>query len=190
MRSMVLAVTLGVLLLGSSEAQAGQHYWSSNGAGCVPGDPAIQLDRYFITAGSVNYRPGGSGLVTLYCPVNPGGIVLYDPLAKAYITIPRCLDNAYAFRLTYTDSDGTGNAVSVASQLIRLSNENGGFVGAVAGTPLSSNSSFETGPTHLRSGFEHKFDFENFYYYVRLDMNRAAGTTHIATFYGAAVDCR
>lgn len=42
----------------------------------------------------------------------------------------------------------------------------------------------------LRKHFDHDFDFNNHYYYVRVDLNRAAGTPHVATFHGAAVDCR
>jgi hypothetical protein len=191
MRATMVTVTLGVLLLGSSGAHAapaGQSFWSSNGAGCVPGDPAIQSDRYFITAGSVNYRAGGSGLVTLYCPVTAGTIV--HQAGGTVGAWPWCPSDAYVFRLTYTDSDGTDNAVSVASQLIRLSKFNGAFAGAVPGATLSSNSSSETLPTNLSTGFVHTFEFQNFYYYVRVDMNRAVGTPAIATFYGAALDCR
>jgi hypothetical protein len=194
MRSLVSAIALGALLLGSSSAQASlipqQHYWSSNGAGCVPGDPAIQFDRYFITAGAVNYRTNGNGLVTLYCPVNPSGILNFDQLAKQFITLPFCPDNAYSFRLTYTDSDGAGTLVSVASQLIRLSKSNGQFGGAVPGTVFSSNSSSAVTSTNHRGDFDHGFDFQNAYYYFRVDMNRAAGTTQVATFYGVALECR
>jgi hypothetical protein len=38
-------------------------------ATCVPGDPAIQTNRYFVTAGSVKHRDGATGIITVYCPV-------------------------------------------------------------------------------------------------------------------------
>jgi hypothetical protein len=38
-------------------------------ATCVPGDPAIQTNRYFVTAGSVKHRDGVTGFITVYCPV-------------------------------------------------------------------------------------------------------------------------
>ena len=185
MRWTKLAVTLGIFLLGASEARA--NFWASNGAGCTPGDPAIQADRYFITAGSVNYRAGSSGLVTLYCPVNPAPIVQFS--GNGFITAPWC-PVAYTLRLTYTDSDGAGNAVSVTGQLLRLSKLNGAFLGAVPGAQLFSNFSNVTVATNQRtSSFNHDFDFGNVYYYVRIDMNRAAGTSHIATFYGVSLEC-
>jgi hypothetical protein len=38
-------------------------------ATCVPGDPAIQTNRYFVTAGSVKHRDGATAIITVYCPV-------------------------------------------------------------------------------------------------------------------------
>jgi len=185
MRWTKLAVTLGLLLLGASDAWAG--YWSSNGAGCTPGDPAIQADRYFITAGSVNYRPGASGLVTLYCPVNPMAVMVLEEdgiVASAWCPLK------YDLRLTYRDSDGAGNAVSIQAQLIRLSKANGDFLGPLPGAQIFTNFSNTTVPTSLSTlAFEHNFDFTAAYYYVRVDMNRAAGTSHVATFYGVTLEC-
>src|SRR4030095_13738288 len=180
-----LAVSLGVLLLAPFPARA--DFWASNGAGCTPGDPAIQSNRYFITAGSVHYKAGASGLITLYCPVNPNPIVYFD--GSEFVTAPWC-PLAYTLRLTYTDSDGAGNEVSVTSQLLRLSKQNGAFLGAVPGVQLRSNFSNVTVPTSLSTlRFQHDFDLSNVYYYVRVDMNRAAGSSHIATFYGVALAC-
>jgi hypothetical protein len=178
MHSTLLTVTLGLLLLGSLEARAGAQFWGANGASCVPGDPAIQSNRYFITAGSVNYRSGGSGLVTLYCPVNPGTI------AKP------CSDDEYTLRLTYTDSDGANPAVSVGAQLIRLSKDTGAFLGVVPGAQVKPNEKVTIVSTHTLRDFEHAFNFNDSYYYVRVDMNREIGTAHIATFYGVSIECR
>ena len=106
------AVIMGFFLLAASQARAA----GINGATCAPGDPAIQADRYFITAGSVNYKAGASGLVTVYC----------------FAVIPICVDAPqHKLRLTYTDSDGAGNAVSVTAQLLRLSIANGSFLVAM-----------------------------------------------------------
>jgi hypothetical protein len=191
----ILAVASGLLLLGASAAQAqvsvpGWPYWSSNGAGCVPGDPAIQANSYFITAGSVNYRSAGSGLVTLYCPINQGIAPYFDTQLRALLMTVSCPDNNYRLRLTYTDSDGTGPAVGVAAQVIRLAKSNGTFLGAVPGAVIAANSSAETTPTSVLSEFTHAFAFSGAYYYARVDMARAAGTTNVATFYGVAIECR
>jgi hypothetical protein len=145
-----------------------------NGAGCTPGDPAIQANRYFITAGSVNYKAGASGLVTLYCPIP---------------TLQSCPGDVRVMRMTYTDSDGTGNAVSVTAQLLHLSQIDGAFLGVVPGAQISSNESSATVPTSRRTNaIEHAVDL-NSYYYVRVDMNRAPGTSHVATFYGVNQFC-
>lgn len=166
-RSAVAAV---VLLCGATQVRA----VSAPGAVCTPGDPAIQANRYFVTAGSVNYRTGASGLVTLYCP--------------AYI--PYCGDHQHTMRLTYTDSDGAGGAVSVQAQLIRLSVANGSFLGPVAGGQILSNfSNATTSTSQVTSPFDFDYDFTREMYYVRVDMNRAAGTPHVATLYGVGLEC-
>jgi hypothetical protein len=189
MSKMKRAAMVGILFFVSAAAQAGQPYWSMPGAGCVPGDPAIQFDRYFITAGSVNYKTARSGLVTLYCPVNPNPVVLAITQTSTS-TFPLGPNNAYLFRLTYTDSDGAAAAVSVTARLLRLAKSNGGFTGAVPGATLVSSASAVTTQTNLSGPFDHSFDFVSQYYYVRVDLNRAVGTSAIATFYGVAIECR
>ena len=170
MSSTAGAVVMGVVLLAASQARAA----GVAGATCTPGDPAIQSDRYFVTAGSVNYKAGASGLVTLYC----------------LAAIPFCSDGDYKLRLTYTDSDGAGNAVSVTAQLLRLSNANGAFLGAVPGAQLFSNFSNTTVSTsQTTSPFSFAFNFTKEYFYVRVDMNRAAGTSQVATLYGVGIEC-
>jgi hypothetical protein len=176
----------GAFVLGTVPAQADM--WSMNGASCTPGDPAIQADRYFITAGSVNYRPGASGLVTLYCPINTSSIVAWDPTIQWFLASPWC-PGRYRLRLTYTDSDGPGSAVSVTARLLQLSKEKGTFLGTLAGAQIDSNALNVTVPTSQGVSFEHIFDWGAAYRYVRVDMNRAAGTSHFATFYGVALEC-
>ena len=168
------AIVVGALLLGAAQAHAS----GVSGATCTPGDPAIQSNRYFITAGSVNYRPGASGLVTLYCPVT-----IPDNFSSL------CSNLQYTMRLTYTDSDGAGNAVSVTAQLLRLSNATGAFLGPVGNFLIASNTSDITVRTNqtAQGGFGFRTDEE--YYYYRVDMNRAAGTSHVATFYGIGLEC-
>jgi hypothetical protein len=170
------AIVLGAFLLGAAEARA----VGVSGAACMPGDPAIQANRYFITAGSVNYRAGASGPVTLYCPVT------VPPNFP-----PDCPSLQYKMRLTYTDSDGAGDAVSVTAQLLRLSNANGAFLGSPpSAQKISSNSSDTTVATNQTTPqFGFAFNQNREYYYFRVDMNRAAGTSHVATFYEVGLEC-
>ena len=152
--------------------------WNINGASCTPGDPAIQNNRYFITAGSVNYPSTATGLVTLYCPIQPQFL-----LAACFSgNVP--LNNL--LYLTYTDADGTGTDTSVTAQVIRLSVANGGL--STVTSALSSNSSSVTTPNKVTLSFAGTFDPTNFYYYVRVDLNRST-TSHIATFYGVGLGC-
>jgi hypothetical protein len=167
-------VVVGALLLGAAEA----HAVGVNGASCTPGDPAIQSNRYFITAGSVNYRQGASGLVTLYCPVT-----IPDDFSSL------CPNLQYRMRLTYTDSDGAGDAVSVTAQLLRLSNATGAFLGLVGNFQIASNASDITVRTNQTAQWGFGFNTDKDYYYYRVDMNRAAGTSHVATFYGIGLEC-
>ena len=168
------AVVVGALLLAAADA----HAVGVSGATCTPGDPAIQSNRYFITAGSVNYRPGASGLVTLYCPVT---------VPPKYP--PSCPNLQYKMRLTYTDSDGAGDAVSVTAQLLRLSNATGAFLGQVGNFQIASNASDITVRTNQTAQWGFGFHTDEEYYYYRVDMNRAAGTSHVATFYGIGLEC-
>jgi hypothetical protein len=170
MRWTTRAVTLGLFLLGASEAGASL----VAGATCTPGDPAIQADRYFITAGSVNYKAGASGLVTLYC----------------HAAIDACPTGLWKLRLTYRDSDGAANAVSVTAQLVHLSSADGSFLGGVPGAQLLSNFSDVTVRTSQTTlPFTFFYDHTRAYHYVRVDMNRAPGTSHVATLYGVGLEC-
>ncbi len=183
MKTLLLAAAL--LLLASS-AQA-QTLWSAPAATCVPGDPAIQSNRYFISAGSVKYNANSSGLITLYCPVQ-----------NIYLSYGNCLDSnqdTYAcpvlnspnvLRLTYADGDGIGGSVSVMAQLLRLSLADG-VISSVPGAFVNSNNNVSTAQTSLSASFSHVFDLTNYTYYVRVDMSRAAGTLLNATFYAVSL---
>ena len=194
MRSNALTAALGVLLVGSAATRADARWWSASGASCAVGDPAIQGNRYTIGAGSVKHRAGASGLITLYCAVNPGiaGLDFLNvggsPPDSDWAAFPACWDHL-ALRQTYTDSDGTSTGVSVKSQLIRMVKGNGDIY-PVPGAALDSNTSATTVSTSLATPFDHAFDFQNFYYYVRVDIDRPAGSAASGIFYGVAVECR
>ncbi len=193
MRSAILGMVLAMFVVGSAEAVPDEHYWSSVAAGCVPGDPAIQFDRYFITAGTVKHRAGGSGLVTLYCPVNPGSVWHYafphpDHPADTFYA-PYCSNSKYFFKMTYSESDGMGTGASVDTQLIRISKANGGL-STITGALNKSNWTPDIYTTTMKQWITHAFDFKNNYYYVRVDLNRAAGSTALAILYGVALECQ
>jgi hypothetical protein len=72
-------------------------------ATCVPGDPAIQTNRYFVTAGSVKHRDGATGLITVYCPV-PATIA----------------DGGGSFGDMFMTFTTVGDDASVIAQLLRI----------------------------------------------------------------------
>ncbi len=187
MRTLSHAIVLAVLVVTAAPASANTHRWASNASSCVPGDPAIQNDLYLVTGGSVKFASGASGRITLYCPVSSflqtmpfllNGQLLY------YKNVPNVL------RLTYQDSDGIGTGVDISVQLLRLSKLDGSF-SSVPGAFFDSSQiySISTTPTSSTVTFTPAFDFDNFYYYVRVDLVRdARSTSSTVTFYGVALE--
>lgn len=146
------------------------------GAGCVPGDPAIQFNRYFITAGSVNYPSGASGLITLYCPITrPLQLSQFiNDFNLLFTFVPNHMT------LTYTDGDGTGTASRITAQLVQIAKSNGALT-QIPSSLIDSNTSATTTQTSITVTVSHSFNFFSNYYYVRVDMQRATGTSPIVT---------
>lgn len=140
-------------------------------ATCVPGDPAIQANRYFVTAGSVKHREGATGLITVYCPV-PATIA----------------DGGGSFGDMFMTFTTIGDDASVIAQLVRI-DHSGNFSPVVdssgARVLLDSNKAV-AGGHDLEGVFNQNFDFDNFYYYVRVDINRSNANS-TAIFYGVRV---
>jgi hypothetical protein len=136
-----------------------------NGSSCVPGDPAIQNNRYLVTAGTVKHQPTATGLITLYCP----------------ITFPTLLGRGFwnTLRVTYADSDGPGTVANITAQVVTLNHNTGSLTNI--GDPLDSNKFSPTsgsdmlGPiSHTANGFD--------YYYVRVDLNRSDTSAEVTLF--------
>jgi hypothetical protein len=166
----VLAVLFVASHAGSAAADSSQNYWSSVASGCVPGDPAIQNDRYTVTAGSVGHNGTNIDTITLYCPVQQ----------NTSATSPSWL------WLTYRDSSGTTTTSDIHAQLIRMDRSTGSVTN-ISGALVDSDDQSDTGITHRAVNFTHTFDFGAYYYYVRVDLVRS-GTGVTVTFYGVALD--
>lgn len=162
---LVLAILIAMAI--GSTAKASN--WSMNGASCVPGDPAIQGNRYTIVAGSLSHRAGATGLITLYCPISG---------TWGDRNVPTIL------HMTYADFDTT--IAHITAQVIRLRASDGSL--SVI-SPVLSNSSTST-HVGVRVGvsFSHNFDFANSYYYVRVDITRTSAAA-FAVLYGVSLDC-
>jgi hypothetical protein len=148
--------------------------FSTIAAACVPGDPAIQANRYFVTAGSVKHQQGATGLITLYCPfpvpppINEGGGGTNGGLFMTYSV--------------------TGETAQVSAALLRV-DQSGNFspVLGLNGKPIRLNSSDFGGTGTEEQPFSFTYEYFNFYYYVRVDINRSDESS-TAIFYGVGFE--
>jgi hypothetical protein len=164
------AVILGFILFGASDARAA--VWAVNAAGCTSADPV----RYTVASGSLSYRSTTqTGSITLFCPI---------------ATAPPPCPTTYRLRLTYLDPDGSSPFLTVTAQLLRQSQQDGSFLGAVPGAFVSSNSSNVTVPTsRASSAFDHDVAALGDDYTVRVDLNRTILSSQATAFYGVALEC-
>jgi hypothetical protein len=170
--ALFVTILIAALVQAESElaAQPIARSWSINGSSCVPGDPAIQNNRYLVTAGTVTYQSTATGLITLYCP----------------ITFPTLVGGGTwrIFRVTYADSDGTGTVANITAQLVRLTQGTGSLTNI--GPALDSNKFGPTSGSKMVAGISHTangFD----YYYVRVDLNRNE-TSAFSALYGVGIN--
>jgi hypothetical protein len=166
MRAVIIVLRCAFALSFAAPAHAGRS--SMIAASCTPGDPAIQANKYFVTAGSVKHRQGATGVITLYCPIQP--------------TIVERGGSHGGIFMTYTDANGPGKTANVTAQLLRV-DQSGNF--SPVSTVLNSNSGTSTGH-YLEVAVNHTYDFANYYYYIRVDINRTDDTTVI--LYGVGAD--
>jgi hypothetical protein len=147
-------------------------YWSTNAASCSVGDPAIQNNLYTISAGTVKFEPSHTGTITLYCnvPPNNGGV------------------NPDHIWITYKDPDGTTSANHIAASFIKLAKSNGALT-SITNASVDSNSSSSTVANHISNStaFSETLDYENYYYYVRVDLIRTS-TSQDEILYGVSLE--
>jgi hypothetical protein len=166
------AIALAALMtVSASAAQASN--WSMAGAACVPGDPAIQNNLHFITAGTVSHKAAATGLITLYCPIT----------GTWGDTKPTWLSMTYGLNVT-----GPGRGATLRAQVVRLTQSNGTF--STVGNPVSVQAGATVPSRGQRTSpsFNHAFDFKNSFYYVRVDIDRN-DLGSAATLYGVGLHC-
>jgi hypothetical protein len=170
MRRTTWAVIVVSSIFAAAEARAA--VWAVNAGGCTSADGF----RYSVTSGSLSYRStSATGPITLHCPI---------------ATAPPVCPTTYRLRLTYLDPDGTGPLTSVTAQLLRQSQQDGSFLGAVPGASVSSNGSNVLVPTSRTSlDFDHDFSPLTEDYFVRVEMSRFFATTQVSAFFGVALEC-
>src|SRR6188508_2002990 len=164
-----------LVAISASEAQASN--WSMAAASCAPGDPAIQNNLHFITAGTVAHKPGATGRITLYCPITG----TWDDKKPTWLSI------TYALKVNAVPAQ-PGQGASITAQVIRLTQSDGTL------SPIGTPRTVRTGQTVPSRGsvssssFSHGFDFKNSFYYVRVDIDRNDPGS-VATLYGVGLHC-
>jgi hypothetical protein len=174
MRAAIIAFST---LIAISALEAHASNWSMGAANCVPGDPAIQNNLHFITAGTVAHKSGATGRITLYCPITG----TWGDKTPTWLSI------TYGLNITSVP-DQPGQGAMITAQVIRLTQSDGTL--STVGSPVS----VQTGHTLPTRGsisspsFNHGFDFKNSFYYVRVDIDRNYPGA-IATLYGVGLHC-
>lgn len=158
-------VAVLVLIIGANVAHAGQ-VWGSSSGSCMPGDPAIQNNRYTIQSGKVSHTSTNVDLITLYCAVHSGGFASH-------------------LWVSYRDSDGTGANTFVDAQFIKMNRTTGALT--TIGTFLSSSFSSTGFAQNFISFPVEFFDASTYVYYVRIDMDRGS-TSDTAIWYSASLE--
>jgi len=159
------------LAISASVAQASN--WSMAAAACVPGDPAIQNNLHFITAGTVAHKGTATGLITLYCPITG----TWGDRKPTWLSI------TYDLKVT-----APGQGAKITAQVVRLTQSNGAL--STIGSPVSVQAG-QTTPSRGQKpsqSFSHPFDFKNSFYYVRVDIERNDPGS-AATLYGVGLHC-
>ena len=158
-------------------------YWTTNGAGCTAGDPAVQNNRYLVSGGSVKHQSANADLITLYCPITNPALGVVNHL-----------------RVTYQDNDNTntGTPTDVTASVVGMNPADGSLTTYLTLSSSSYTATTGTGVQHdvgLPSG---QYFSNVLIYYLRVDIQRhstsstcvggpAGGTTCVAIFYGAEV---
>jgi hypothetical protein len=164
-----------LIAISVSAAQASN--WSMAAAACVPGDPAIQNNLHFITAGTVSHKAGTTGLITLYCPITG----TWGDKKPTWLSI------TYALKVNAVPAQ-PGRGAKITAQVIRLTQSDGTL--STVGSPVSVRTGQTTPSRGQRSSpsFSHPFDFKNSFYYVRVDIDRDDPGS-VATLYGVGLHC-
>ncbi len=127
--------------------------WSSAGSVCQPGSDSVGLYAYNV--GIFEFASGSIGTIKTRCTItNP-----LDSGVPGWKTLT----------VGYADPDGLGTDYQVDVELARTSKTTG--VTTIIKT-FDSSSFSNTGPTSHNVSFTHTFDFNNYAYFVSLNVTR------------------
>jgi hypothetical protein len=162
MKYLYAILLLAAVLTGTAHPAAATVYWSSISTACTPDSSSIQNDRYMSAAES-NYIAPKAGKV--------------DPIVLVCAVTPNFgAETPALFLLTYLDATGTAPTASVQAQFVRANRISGARTVIAS---LNSNNNPDTGVTITTTPFNHVLNFNVFYYYVRITMDRSAASQNI-----------
>lgn len=176
--TLTAAALLSVIVLGTADnAHAGPSSttrWSVVGSGCI-------IDTGSTSIGVVD----APNLRTTFSGSNTGTIHITCPITGLQATDSTSLHpDRYAF--TFIDGDGTTDTCQIDTYLYRYNT--GDTAGGVEMRSWSSGGT-QTGFTSSRiritpSTFSHTWDFDNYWYFLYIDLKRTASTCNVE-FLGA-----
>jgi hypothetical protein len=163
MRAFITVFLASVTLFVSNVARADG--WQMVGSACTPDPDAIQGDKYVRTSNmGVQFKGTNTGTIYFICPV------------AGYSGF-----TASAMGVTYRDDTGQWTSTDeVQALLYRVPRAS---TSHLIISQLFSSSFSETTTTYHEDTFTHTFDFENYYYYVRVAIKRTSSSQTVA-FYG------
>lgn len=164
----MLMITVAALASSDAHAAPTENFWSSTGGGCVPIDTAIQGNRYSIGAGGLKFYSTYTGQFTAVCPIKRNTGTSHQP---------------NSMWLSYQDNNSL-STTKVEVKLEKMSLANGAIT--QIGSILSSQSG-STGDGRVWEYFTHTFDWENYAYFIYVDIYRAT-TSDSAILYAVTLD--
>lgn len=171
--SLLLCLALVSLTLSASPARA-DNYWSEVGAQCNV-DETSELNALHLRAsGGIKFASGKTGTIGMFCSVskNSGASLLPNRLI-----------------VTYQDTDYTTASTRVLARLFRMPRFSSSIGITQIGTDITSASPqiASTSDNWMYRAISHPFDFENYFYFVYVELARTS-TAQQAILYGVALD--
>jgi hypothetical protein len=156
-----LFIILAAVICFATSAQA--HFVNVPASACMPDSMAIRFNRYVTMNAAVRHAPGNVDKITLICPITN----FFNS------------NTNWTLMLTYLDSTGALAAAYVRAYLFAMA-----FGTATPDiiTNVNSNSSSDTTVNAVSRNFTHTFDFDNYTYWVRIELDRTEATQVVIAY--------
>ncbi|HET7680807.1 MAG TPA: hypothetical protein VFK79_11830 [Xanthobacteraceae bacterium] len=165
---MIFRLVLLLFTLCAPTAAQAQYLWSTTANLCVPDATTTRFNRHNVGAASVQHAAGNVDLIVLNCPISPFNTDAHP---------------SWFLRTSYQDSTGTNATAFIRARLYRMaSTESSPTLLVIA----NSNSLTDTGFGWMNKQFFHIFDFSNYTYWVRVELDRST-TSQVVIFYSLAL---